>query len=588
MVVVGAARRRLAPWRGIARAATPFKTISTVAVTALALLAIYPLASVLVHIFYSDGHLTVSPTVRALGQQDVAGLVLNTVIVVTASTAAALLIGSVLAWVNERTDARIGLFTDFMPMAPFLLPPIAGAVGWVLLLSPQAGFANVVLRDVLGWIGISVGSGPLNIYSWYGLIVVYTIYQVPFAFMMVAAGLRNTDPSVEEQSRVSGAGPWRTLRRVTLPGMRPAIAGAALLMVWSGFGMFSVPSIIGTGAHIPVLSVRIVQLLSFSYPPQPGAAVGLSLILIAFVVAAWYAQRRVLRGGRYATIGGKAQGARRVSLGRWRWPVRVAMLAYLAVTTVLPIVALILVTLNGYWTPHIRWSHLSFGAVRSTVVDDLATQQALRDSLLLGVAGATIGIAAAALVSLYVLRTSPRVGRFVDGAIKVPATTFPHVVIALGFVFAFAGPPFRLEGTLVLLLLAYLALYLPLGTVATDGAIGQVGRELADASHVCGAGEARTFRKVFVPLMVPGLVSGWALLFVRIVGDLEASSILAGTNSPVVGYQILQIYTNGSYSELAALSTILTLVTSILVVFVLWLGRRHARWAGSSLTSSVR
>ena len=116
------------------------------------------------------------------------------------------MVGGVLAWVNERTDARMGVVTAALPLIPFLLPPIAGSTAWVLLLSPGAGFLNVWLRDVLGLFGIDETTGPLNIYSFSGLILVYTIYQVPYAFLLITAGLRNVDPALEEASRVSGAG----------------------------------------------------------------------------------------------------------------------------------------------------------------------------------------------------------------------------------------------------------------------------------------------------------------------------------------------------------------------------------------------
>src|SRR5690606_15480895 len=106
-------------------------------------------------------------------------------------------------------------------------------------------------------------SGPLNIFTWYGLIFVYVLYQVPYAFMTVSAGLRNSDTTLEEQSRVSGAGPGRTFWRVTLPSIRPALGGAVLLMLVQGLALFSIPVIIGTGAGIEVLAVRIVELLNF-------------------------------------------------------------------------------------------------------------------------------------------------------------------------------------------------------------------------------------------------------------------------------------------------------------------------------------
>lgn len=554
------------------RSFTPFSLGSVVLALALAALAVYPLIALVGSIAAQGG----APIVAAFTQPDLGELILNTLVVVGVSTAIALVIGALLAWVNERTDASLGAITDAMPMIPFMLPPIAGAIGWVLLLSPQAGYLNGFIRSGLDLVGVHLDKGPFDIYTWYGLILVYTIYAVPYSFMMCSAGLRNFDPALEEQSRVSGAGLWRTLRKVTIPGMLPSILGAALLILWSGFGLFSIPAVIGKGANINILSVRIVDLLSFTFPPKIGAAVGLCLIVVVFVAIAWWLQSRVLKGGRFSTIGGKGQRATRIKLGKAKLPVRILVLAYVGITTVLPILALVIVSLNGYWTLNIRWAKLSLNALFQAVFQDVATQQALQNSLMLGLVGATIGIAAAAIVSLYVVRSGSKLARFLDGAIKLPST-LSHIVIAVGFVLAFAGAPFHLGGTILILLLAYIALYLPQAAVSADTAVGQVGPELAEASRVAGAGEGRTFRKIYAPLMLPGLIAGWALLFVRMIGDLTASSILAGTNNNVVGFRILEIYQNGSFSLLASLSTVLTVISAVIVIGVLVFSRRSER-----------
>jgi iron(III) transport system permease protein len=562
------------------RRLTPFNVVSAIVALALAALALYPLGTVLHGIFFVDGELDLSGLRRTLEVPGLATLVKNTLIVVVGSSALALVIGGTLAWLNERTDARMGLITDALPLVPFLLPPIAGATAWVLLLSPGAGFVNYWLRELLAVVGIDLFEGPFNIYSFPGLLLVYTVYQVPYAFLLITAGLRNIDPALEEASRVSGAGLTRTLRRVTLPAVMPAIAGAVLLMAWSGFGLVSIPLVIGTGANIHVLSEQIVRELA-EFPPDQQVAIGLSAIMLLFVGSAWLAQALVLRRGRYAAISGKGQRVTLIRLGVWRWPVRAAFLAYMFVTTVLPFLALVIVSLEGFWTPQIPWGNLSFDAYRDGIFNEPVTRKALADSIGLGFAVATIGVLAAAVVSLFVVRTSPRVGRAVDGAIKFPAT-LSHIVLAVGFVLAFGGEPFNLAGTILILMMAYLALYYPQTAVAADNAVGQVGRELPEASRVAGAGEVRTFRRIYFPLMASGLAAGWALLFVRCVGDLTASSILAGPGNPVVGWKILQVYTDGLFSEMAALCVVLVLVSGTVVVTVMAATRRRGRGALST------
>ena len=570
----------LRPRRGIRRIGV-FDLVTLLIAFALIAIVAVPLVRVLIGMFFVDGSFTLEPIRRTLAVPDLGSLLLDTLVVVVISSLVALVIGVLLAWVNERTDARMGIVSDALPLLPFLLPPVAGAVGWTMLLAPRAGLANAWIRDVLGFFGIPLDEGPFDINTWYGLIWVFAVYAVPFIYMNVSASLRNLDSSLEEASRLSGASAWRTLRRVTLPAVMPGIGAGLLLCVWFGFGMFSIPSIIGTPAGIDLISVRIVELLTFTYPPDTEVAVGLSGFVVLFVGLAYLLQVRVLRSGRYATITGKGARSSVTKLGGWKWPVRAAVLAYVFVSTLLPIVALVLVSLNGFWTPNIDWGSLSLDALRVAVIDDALTREALVNSLGLGLVGGLIGILGAAMVALYVHRTRTAFARGIDAAIKLPAA-ISNMVIAVGVLLLFAGPPFYMSGTLAILLIGYLALYLPQASIAADAAVTGVGKELPEASAVAGASPLRTFWRVLLPLMVPGLVAGWALLFIRMVGDLTASAILAGTSNPVVGFRILEVFNGGSYALLAALSTVLVLITGTVLVLVMWYTRRKSRFGISA------
>jgi len=553
---------------------SPFDVVSVAVVAFLAFIAVYPLMRVFWRAFVDNGRLDLRPLQLVFTYPDLPVLLLNTAIVVAASSVLALVIGSVLAWINERTDARMGIVTDALPLVPFLLPPIAGAIGWVLLLSDRAGLLNALLRAGLVPFGITLTEGPLNIYSWGGLIFVYTLYGIPYVYLMMGAGLRNVDSSLEEASRISGRGLFDTMRMVTLPAVRPSLGAAILLLVWFELSLFSVPVIIGKGAGIDVLSVRIVRLLSFTYPPQIAEAIALSLIVVVALGLAWHFQNRVLAHGHHATVGGKGHKVAILRLGAWRWPARLLILGYIALAAVLPVIGLLLVALNGYWTANIKWSKLSFASFHETLWIDQITRASLGNSLMLSITGATVGMVAAAILALFVKRHGKGVARLIDGVVKVPAA-IASIVLAVGFVLAFSGPPFNLNGTLLILLLAYLALYIPQGSVAADAAAAQVGHELTEASQIAGASGARTFWRVSMPLMIGGLVAGWALLFVRMVGDLTASAILAGTNNPVVGFRILEVFEGASYASLAALSTVLTLICAVVIAALLVYTRRH-------------
>jgi iron(III) transport system permease protein len=539
----------------------------------LAVLAVYPLLNLVKGLFWVDGVFTFDGIVKTVTLPGLGQTILNTIILVLASSLIAMIIGSALAWVNERTNARIGMFSEIMPLLPFLLPPVAGAVGWVMLLAPSGGYLNYWLRSMMNAFGAHLEEGPLTIYSWYGLIGVFAIYQIPYVFLMMTASLRNIDPALEEQARVCGDSALKTFVRVTLPGAKVGLLGAALLLVWNGFSLFSVPRIIGTGADINVLSVTIVHLLNGQYPPQTQSAIGLSIIVLIFVGLAWLVQRWLLAGNHYATIGGKAQTSTLLDLRGWRRPVQGLVWLYLFLVTVLPVMSLILVSMSGYWNPAVSWGDLSVGAIFDNLSANTAIADALKNSLLLGLTGASLGLLLAALISVGSVKARSWLRRVGNAAIKLPASV-SHIVIAVGFILAFAGPPFRLGSTIVILLLAYLVLWMPQALVSTDAAVKSVGHELIDASHVFGASATRTFGRIYLPLMASGVAAGWAIVFVHIFGDLNASALLSGTGNPVIGAKLLEIYSFGSYGQLASLSLVLVLVSATVVSFMHVAARR--------------
>jgi len=563
----GLPRRRTKP------CATALDRISLGVALVLALLAVYPLGLLVTELFWVDGHFSFDAIVNTATMPGLVVIVVDTVIMVIACSLLALAIAAAFAWLNERTDARFGFLTDTLPLLPFMVPPVAGAIGWVLLLSPRAGYVNGIVRALAEPFGISLREGPFDIFSWGGLIFVMALYQVPYAFLMIVSGLRSLDPSLEEQSRISGAGLFETLRRVTLRALGPSIAGAVLLMAWQGFALFSVPAIIGSPAGIEVLAVRIVRLLTFSYPPQVDVALGLSMIVAALVSVTWIVQRKVIDAGRNSAFGGKAHNIRIIRLGAWKWPMRGLMLLYIFAAAIMPLCALIIVSLNGFWSLSIKWGRLSLDAFRTNVFEHPITALSLWNSIVIGAVTATVGILAAALISQYLLRHRSGLARGVDGALKLPAVV-SHVVIGVAFVIAFAGPPFHLGGTALILGMVYLVLYLPQALAATDAAVGQVGVELSEASRLAGASDMQTFRRINLPLILGSLVAGWSLMFTRVAGDLTASALLSGTGNPVVGFRILEIYTNGSFAALAALTLVLVAIT-FAIIAVLFAWQRH-------------
>lgn len=555
------------------RSLTPFSILLWTLLGIIAFAVVYPLIVALVR--ESDAIVAGWHEITQGDLRNTVPVVLrNTAIVVTGATTLALVIGSALAWANERSDASLGLVGQLLPLSALIVPPVAGVIGWAVLLDPRVGLLNYVLRAPLDWIGLAPRDGPFDIYTMTGLVLVTGLYTVPYVYLVISAALQRLDPSLEEASRVSGAGPFATMFRVTLPAVLPALAASALLGVISGVSLFSVPAVLGGGARIEVLSVFIFRLLA-EYPAQTGPALVLALVMLVFVQILLVGQSLLVRSGRNAAMAGKGFRATPVRLGRLRPFIRGLAVLYLIFTAVLPLLGLVLVSLQPFWTPMIDPSVFTLDNFRNVLFENRYTVSGLINSLSLGLAVATVNMLVTGAAMLHFSR-SPRSRRFADSLTGIPAT-IPHTVIGVAFILAFSAPPLKLYGTTWILFLAFLVMTLPYAGRAAASAAASIGQELGESSRVSGASDARTLVCILLPLAMPGLVAGWIMVFVHTVGEVTAAAFLSGTQNPVVGRVLLDFWNFGNFPQVAALALIITAISSSLVGLMLFLTRRAQR-----------
>jgi iron(III) transport system permease protein len=487
----------------------------------------------------------------------------DTAFVVGTGSVLSLVFAGFLAWVNERTNAGLGKLTRVLPLIPLFLPMVAMAIGWVILATPRVGLLNGALSPL----GLQV-----NIFSYAGMVFIYMLHGVPYAYLPIAAAFQNLDPALEEAARTSGASSGRIFRTISLPAIRPAIISAFMLVLVVNLAMYAVPAILGTRSQIDILSVRIIRSVRGTYPPAYDIAIVLSTVLFIILAVLWMAQQRGMRHGRFAKIGGRSSGQSAVDLGRWIWPVRILSLAYLACSSVLPAAALAIVSLQSYWQPVLTASHWTLQHFRYVLIDYSTGQLAILNSLRLALIGGGAIVLLATVLGVFTSRRHGPLRTIVDSASRLPAVV-PHTVIALSFIFALAGPPFRLGGTLAILALAYLVVYLPYAAITTEASIAQVDRSLEEASATSGATAARTFLRINLPLILPGVFAAWALVFVHILSDLSVAVLLGTGRTPVIGYVLLDIFESGSYSRLSALAITMSIITIPIVLLMLRLGR---------------
>lgn len=564
--------------RGARRHWRPTGWVANALLIGIAFLMIYPTMQ-LIGLVFSGG--------EGLGGEGlgpgIEGVLWNTFLMVAVSSVIALVFSTGLAIIAERTDGGLPGIGNFMPVAPLMLPSVTGVLGWVVLFDPRIGFVNVGLRWILGQ-PIMGGFGPINIYTMEGLIFALSIHLVPAIYLITSSALRSLDPSMEEASRISGASPLRTWLTVTLPAIRPAIFEAWLLSIINGIAIFAVPVILGTAGQIEVVSVRIYRYFT-DYPANQSAALTLAFGMLVVVLVLRAVQWRFLPHGRHATIGGKGVRHAPARLGAWRWVTRSIFIGYILISLILPLLALMVVSLQPFWS--LNFSNLSFNNYVTVLTTNPATTRALANSLFLATAGATLIMVIAGFLMLYANHFGSNVrpvgrGKFsamfgyraiVDFVTTLPAT-FPHTLVGVAFILAFARWPFDIYGTIWILFLAYLLMEIPYASTAARSAAVLVGKELSESSRVFRASEGTTMRKVLLPLSMNGLAAGWVLVFIHMMGEVTASAILSGTSNGVVGAVLLDLWENGSFPLMTAFALVIWLIATVMMCFVLWLNNR--------------
>ena len=541
--------------------------IGFIAVTAW--LVVVPLAGLLVTAFsedtaYGPGEATLQNFVEAYGSWHLPQLFWTSVVFATGSAVLTLIMGGLVAWAVERTDMPgRGLFHS-LTLLTFAIPGLLTTMAWTLTLSPNIGWVNGVLRDVLG-----LSSAPFNIYSMGGMIWALSTHYFPLAYLLLGPAFRTLDMRMEEAALMAGAHQGQVLRRVTLPLMRPAILSALLLLFVRGIESFEVPRILGTPARIEVFTTDIAAAIRRA-PPEFGIASALSLTLLSICILAVYLYRRAVRNAEaFATITGKGYTPTPFRLGRWRWPAAIGIGTLFAIGLGLPLFTLVWQSLFAKMAqPFVATAEPVTAANYTFVLTYPIFLEAVRTSVTLGAMAATLIVAITFVIAWIAQRVARRYGWLLDLLVFMPIAV-PSVIIGASVLFAYLILPIPVYNTIWILLIAYLTAYLPYGIRFASGGIAQLHKELEEAGKMAGAGYGQIVWRILLPLLAPVAISAWLYIFVLAVRELGASLMLVGPRTHVLGTITLTMWEEGgSYGAVCALGVI-QIVPLIAIVAVL-------------------
>jgi iron(III) transport system permease protein len=398
----------------------------------------------------------------------------------------------------------------------------------------------------------------VNIYSYGGIVWHMMQYTTPFLFLLFATAFKSMDPSLEESSRMSGASPWATFRRVTLTLMLPVTTSAFILAFVRGVEAFESPMFFGTPARIHVLTTEIYNLIHHDTEPDYQGATALALFVMALLTLLIVWQWRLLGTRSFLTVTGRGYQPRVTALGRWRWATFAVALAFIGVTVVLPVGQLALGSVFKFFGFY-RADMLTLQHYRE-VWESRLVFRAFSNTLLLGFAGATATMLLGSVAAYVVVRTRLPARRVVEVLAWLP-WMMPGMVLAVGLLWAYAllPGPMALYGTRWALLIAYVTLCLPLAVRTMAGALSRISADLEECSRVHGAGFWTTFRRILLALSWPSFAVGWIFLFFIILRELSASILLYGPGSEVLSVVVMRLWSEGKAEEVSVIALVMLL-----------------------------
>ena len=506
----------------------------------------------------------------AYGSSDTWRLFWNSIQFAFGASLFAFLLGTTLAWMNERTNTPFKSVFFALSIIPLVIPGILFVVAWILLASPKIGILNLVMQS---WFGFEE---PLvDIYSLGGMIWVDGLHYSPMAFLLMTAAFRAMDPSLEESATMSGANIFQVVWRVTLRLAWPAIFATILILFVRAIESFEVPALLGLPVGIQVFTSSIYQAVH-RYPSQMGLASAYSVTLLAITTAGvYFVSRLSSRGSKYATVTGKGFRPRQIDLGRWRWFTAAIFVVYFLLIVVLPFSVLLWSSFQKFY------SVPSMQALQNLTLDPYRfvftypnLSGTVWNSFLLSFGTATIVMLVTSVICWIVVKTKLPGRWLLDNIASLPMV-FPGLVLGVAIMIFYLNVDIGVYGTIWIMFIAYITRFMPYGLRYNTTSMLQIHKELEESAAMSGASWGTTFRRIILPLLKPGLVAGWIYVMIVSIRELSTSILLYSPGTQVVSIVIWELWENGQYVELSALGVLFIITLFVLVLVAQWLGKKY-------------
>ncbi len=476
-------------------------------------------------------------------------LLRNTLGLMLIVTGGALVTGVSMAWLTERTDLPGRTIFRWMLALPLAIPAYIGAIVHLALLRPRGGLIPQALAALFGQ-PVPTPS-PLGLW---GAAFILTLFTFPYVYLLSGAAFRNMPAAIEEAARSFGRSAWQTFWQVTLPALRPGLTAGALLVALDILAEYGTVALL----RYETFSSAIFVQLAGRYDRSAAAVLSGVLVLLAILIL--WTELRAQGRARFTQLDSGWRPAARLPLGKWKWPAFLLVLGISAASLLVPVVVLLAWSISALLDPQTLASVLRSG---SQGFGSFAFNS-LWSSALAAILAVTLSIP----VALLAVRHPGRLSRFISRFCQV-GYALPGVVVALSLVLLVNRFLPFLYATPLVVVMAYVLRHMPQAVRASESALGRLSPALEEASRTLGRTSLQTLFQITIPLVLPGLLAGGALVFLTSLKELPATLLLRPAGFDTLAVRVWIWAEEGFYMQAAPAALLLVLVSAIPLSFLL-------------------
>lgn len=535
---------------------TVWNVLSLLILSAFALFVMYPLFLILYKsgINGDTGAFTIDNFAHFFAKKFYWGTMINSLKVTVVSTVLSAVVGLPLAYLMRSVKIRGGSILNILIVISYLSPPFIGAYAWIQML----GRNGVVTHFINDLFGIHYG----GVYGFAGIVLVFTLQSFPLVYIYVSGALKNLDNSLNEAAESLGCSRMGRIWKIIVPLVMPTLLASSMLVFMRVFADFGTPMLIGEGYQ--TLPVLIYNQFMGEVSGDDGFAAAICCIVIGLTIVMFFVQRFLATRNTYAMtalkpmVAEKAKGLRNILAH-----LAVYLTVGLAVLPQFVVIYTSFLATNGGQVFTGGFALQSYEATLFAKDNDV-----IWHTYFLGLCAIAIVLVVGVLIAYLSMRKKNALNSVLDVVTMFPFI-IPGSVLGIAFVFAFNKSPVILTGTALIMIISFAVRRMPYTVRSSAAVLGNISPSIEEAAVSLGASEMTTFRKITIPMMAPGVLSGAIMSWVTIISELSSSIILYTNSTQTLTVSIYTEVIRGNYGNASAYATILTL-TSVLSLLIFY------------------